>query len=268
MKTYMPALTIAATVALSLMNCAPRQAQMMDFTFSTDSIHWTDSVVVDSAVSRVDIYVATPKESSMVYAAATQWIAGKLGAQTDLESMTMQAIVDKVGTARIDRIKSNLAEVKGEGFDPIDYAYTWQISPIYFTNHYVTYTDSAYRYDGGSHGVTKFDAATFTLADGKRWGYDMFKENKLDDLRRMVVDAIAKQYFGQSDADSLNGIVFDPVDKINLPGCAPYLVAGGVAFTYQEYEIAPYSAGMPTCVLSLFDVHNLLNEDFAEYVEQ
>ncbi len=264
----MPLLTVAATAALSLACCAPKQAQVMDFTFSTDSIHLTDSVVSDSVVSKVDIYVATPKESSKVYGAATQWIAGKLGATGKQAAMPMQTIVDEVGRERIERIRTNLEELKTEGFEAVPFTYLWNISPIYYTNDYVTYTDSAYRYVGGSHGASNFDAATFTLADGKRWGYDMFKTNKLEDLRRMVLDALAKQYFDKADASELGDELFDPIDKVKLPTCPPYLTADGVAFTYQEYEIAPYVAGMPNCVLSLFDVHNLLSDDFLQYVEQ
>lgn len=264
----MPFMAIAASAAISLVSCAPKQAKVMDFTFSTDSIHWADSVGAGAMASTVDIYVSTPKESSEVYQAANKWIASCLGATKHQDGMPMQKLVEAIGTQRIDSIKAAIDGLKKDGYDPMPYTYSWRISPIYFTNRYVTYTDSCYVYEGGAHGMSVFDAATFTLGDGKKWGYDMFRTDKMDDLRRMVVDAVAKQYFKKADAAAMAPDVLVPVDSIKLPKCPPYLTADGVAFTYQQYEIAPYSAGMPSCVLSLFDVHNFWSPDFAQYVSE
>jgi len=269
MKSYMPVMAIAAAAAISLMGCRLKQEKAMDFDISTETFHWADSVVSGDMVSDVDISVTVPKESSAVYESVNKWIAGRLGAKPEQAEMPVRKIVETIGNECIDSIKANIESMKKHGYDdPMPYAYSWNISPVHFTNKYVTYTDTAYVYEGGAHGMSVFDAATFTLADGKQWGYDMFASGKKEDLRRMVVDAIAKQYFKTDDASAMANDLLVPVDQVKLPACAPYVTADGVAFTYQQYEIAPYSAGMPTCVLSLFDVHDLLNPDFAKYVSE
>lgn len=265
MKSYISALAIVA--AASLVGCQSKQGSEDAFTISTESYHWADSVANGKMVSNVEIFVTAPKESSNVYASATKWIADRLGAKAGQSEMTLQKLMEAVGRERIDSIKANIANLKAQGYeDFMPSEYTWRIAPVYFTDQYVTYTDTAYAYEGGAHGSTVFDAATFTLADGKQWGYDMFKSDKMDDLRGMVIDALAKQYFHVEDTAALAPKLIEAVDSVTLPSCPPYLTADGVAFTYQQYEIAPYSEGMPTCVLSLFDVHNFLSDDFAKYV--
>lgn len=269
MKTYMPVMAIAATAVVSLMSCQPKQEKVMDFDISTQQFQWSDSVVSGKMVSNVDIAVTVPKESSTVYESVEKWIAARLGAKGEQSKMPVRKLMETIGNEYIDSIKSNIESLKAGGYDePMPYTYSWNVSPVHFTNKYVTYTDTAYAYEGGAHGMSVFDAATFTLADGKQWGYDMFAQDKMEDLRRMVVDAIAKQYFKVADASAMEKDILVPVGEVKLPACPPYVTADGVAFTYQQYEIAPYSAGMPTCVLSLFDVHNLLNPEFAQYVSE
>ena len=39
-------------------------------------------------------------------------------------------------------------------------------------------------------------------------------------------------------------------EEFPLPATPPYLTAEGVNIIYQQYEIACYAAGMPTCVIA------------------
>lgn len=266
MKSYISALALAA---ISLVGCQSKQETSDAFNISTESFHWADSVANGKMVSKVEIYVTAPNESSKAYANATKWIAERLGATGGQAKMPMRKLMQTIGEEYIDTINTNIANLKAQGYeDFMPSEYTWRIAPVHFTNQYVTYTDTAYAYQGGAHGSTLFDAATFSLADGKQWGYDMFNANKMDDLRRMVIDALAKQYFKVSDSAEMAPMLLMPIDSLTLPSCPPYLTADGVAFTYQQYEIAPYSEGMPTCVLTMFDVHNLLNADFAKTISE
>ncbi|MCM1451180.1 MAG: RsiV family protein [Clostridium sp.] len=269
MKTYKFALAFAALVSAAFAGCQPKQEKAESFNISTESFHWADSVPDGNMVSTVDIRVTAPDESSADYAAATKWIAARLGVDAAQANAPMQKLMQEVGSAHVDSIKENLARLHAAGYDEImPSEYSWRIAPVYFTDQYVTYTDTAYAYEGGAHGITLFDAATFTLADGKHWGYDMFNPQKLDDLRLMVINALATQYFGVDNVDEMAPRLLESVESVTLPSCPPYLTADGVAFTYQQYEIAPYSEGMPSCVLSFFDVHNFLTPDFAKYISE
>lgn len=265
----MPLLAFIATAAVAFTGCQTKQEKVMDYAFSTEDYQWTDSVGSGPMASNVDIKVTAPKETDLVYEPVYSWIADALGTKASQEKVSIDKLIAIVGAERIDSIKASIDAYKRDGYEDImPYTYTWRISPLYFTDQYVTYTDSTYTYEGGAHGLSGFKAATFTLADGKEWGYDMFEKNKLSDLRSMVLSALAKQYFKAESDSAMEQSLLQPLANVTLPSCPPYVTKDGIAFTYQQYEIAPYSEGMPSCVLSIFDVHNFLNPDFAKYVEE
>ena len=41
----------------------------------------------------------------------------------------------------------------------------------------------------------------------------------------------------------------DYAEKFPLPAFPPFLTKEGVVVMYQQYEIAPYAVGMPSCVI-------------------
>lgn len=44
-------------------------------------------------------------------------------------------------------------------------------------------------------------------------------------------------------------LIDEDVNHIPLPAWAPYLTHQGVAFAYQQYEIAPYAAGIISFII-------------------
>lgn len=258
---------MAIGVVAALASCTSKQQPaVMDFTFQTDSVHWSDSVMVGAMPSTVTIDVAAPAESSQAYQAITKWITTELNAPEKMRDMSMSKLVPEIGKMHLDSIRMELEEYAKKSHEtPMPYEYDWHIAPLHFTNQFVTYADTCYQYSGGAHGSTVFSAASFTLADSKEWGYNMFAPSKIGDLKQMVVKALAKQYFEAATEEDFAQMLLVPVDSVPLPTCPPYITDKGIAFTYQQYEIAPYSAGMPWCVLSFFDVHNLISKEFAEH---
>ena len=57
-------------------------------------------------------------------------------------------------------------------------------------------------------------------------------------------------------------------DIIPLPVWQPYPTKDGLVFTYQQYEVAPYAAGMPSFVLPYAEVEQFLTEDAAKMLRQ
>ena len=53
-----------------------------------------------------------------------------------------------------------------------------------------------------------------------------------------------------------------------LPATDPWLTKKGVSFIYQQYEIAPYAAGMPSFVLAYDDIRPYLTEDAAKMLRK
>lgn len=121
------------------------------------------------------------------------------------------------------------------------------------TDKYVTYTASEEVYLGGAHGSWLFRAVTFRKSDGRRFDTHMLRDTDSDAFHLLLKEGV-KSYFADAtdDAQLTDEMLKDmllvesSVDYLPLPQYAPYLTAEGVAFCYQQYEIAPYSAGLPS----------------------
>ncbi|BFH65779.1 PdaC/SigV domain-containing protein [Paenibacillus azoreducens] len=101
-----------------------------------------------------------------------------------------------------------------------------------------------YSFTGGAHGSTAREGLTFSLKDGKQLA--------LDELLKSAPDY--KQKLGKMLKQKAKNIAFDDA-KVGLNEKPDfYLKEGGFAIFYQQYEIAPYAAGIPTYTFSFGDV--------------
>ena len=119
----------------------------------------------------------------------------------------------------------------------------------------VTYLVNYAEYSGGAHGSAYATGSTFTKKDGKSWEWDMLKNTKSNGFRKLMKEGV-RDYFKQfvkgeiTDArlkDML--LIEEDVNLIPLPAWAPYLSDEGLVFAYQQYEIAPYAAGIISFVV-------------------
>lgn len=93
-----------------------------------------------------------------------------------------------------------------------------------------------YSYTGGAHGGTFREGLTFSLKNGKRLELgDLLKAapNYKQTLDKLLKERTKKEDFAIDSA----GLK----DKPDF-----YIKEGGLAIFYQQYEIAPYAAGIPT----------------------
>lgn len=117
---------------------------------------------------------------------------------------------------------------------------------------YVTLYSHWYCYMGGAHGSAAYDYATFRKSDGKQMDWqllaNMTKSQKITAIRNGL-----KKYFEvRTDNELMDNLDMDRSTYYNnfpLPETPPYLTAEGVMVIYQQYEIACYAAGMPSCVV-------------------
>ena len=67
----------------------------------------------------------------------------------------------------------------------------------------------------------------------------------------MIKQALQKRYFKtDNEKEFYDMLLVDNADIFfPLPATPPICRAQGVQFTYQQYEIAPYAAGSPTCTI-------------------
>ncbi|RUT47236.1 DUF4163 domain-containing protein [Paenibacillus anaericanus] len=91
-------------------------------------------------------------------------------------------------------------------------------------------------YTGGAHGSTLREGLTFSLKDGKQ--LELAQVLKEAPNYKKTLDNMLKK---QAKKDSFDDVSAGLNDKPNF-----YVKEGGIAIFYQQYEIAPYAAGIPT----------------------
>ncbi len=106
-----------------------------------------------------------------------------------------------------------------------------------------------YEYAGGAHGLT--------IRSSDTWNIKRSKKIELSDLypqRNKLKDYLAGIIISQIDAgyEPGNSIYFEDYAKLvneNLKINNFYLTPEGVVIYFQQYDIAPYSSGIPTFVI-------------------
>ncbi|MCJ8015139.1 DUF4163 domain-containing protein [Paenibacillus sp. KQZ6P-2] len=112
-----------------------------------------------------------------------------------------------------------------------------------------------YGYTGGAHGSTYREGWTFSLKDGKRL--------ELSDLMKSAPNykqALDKMLKQKTKEVSFPDIKAGLNEKPNF-----YLKEGGLAIFYQQYEIAPYAAGIPTYTFSFSELLPKGSDPFADF---
>lgn len=131
----------------------------------------------------------------------------------------------------------------------LTYCYFRSLLSYVMTHDYVTYHDFFYVFRGGAHGMYGNRFVTYDFKKNAPVTYDsLFKPGVEDEVRELIYETIAedeefmkshrltslsqlKTYFSQY----LDG---EPI-MVGDPGLLP----SGVIFSYQPYEIAPFSDG-------------------------
>ncbi len=248
--------------------------------FATDSISWNDSVATPAGnKANYDITVEWPKDGNPeLLSSVRSWIANKLtvspsGNPDDTISAPLPAdcltngkkLLSTIGTRTLTSAKKELSEYDSLKMpSPMGYEYLWKITDLYQTDKFVTYGALNYVYLGGAHGGTSFAAQVFRLDDGKQFGWDMFQTDSLPRLKTLIKEGLMSQYFEvKTESQFKDALLINP-DTLPLPASAPYFMPKGVNFDYQQYEIAPYAAGMPSCVLPYSVVKPMLTPEAAK----
>lgn len=275
----------AAVIALAASACSNRkaasEASVSDsLTVTTDSINWTDSITTPAgSEATCQISVGYPAEGPAETLDSIQaWIAQRLSttgsASPDAPAPYAGAtasftsgpeLIKSVGTEVLTQAKTELLEFESEmETNGISYEYMWTIFPDYQTDRFITYTASTYAYLAGAHGSSFNFPQVFEKPSGKRLGWNMFKSEALPNLTATIKHELMTQYFEvPTESDLAECLLIDP-DTLPLPVANPAFMETGVVFIYQQYEIAPYAAGMPSCVIPYASIRPMLTQSAAQ----
>jgi hypothetical protein len=125
----------------------------------------------------------------------------------------------------------------------VDYTIT------YNQNCYLSLYFDQYEYAGGAHGLTVRYSDTWDLPKSKRVELaEMFPHRT--HFREFIIETIDKQI--ETEIQTGNAMYFENYAQLvneNFKANNFYLTKDGVILYFQQYDIAPYAAGIPTFLI-------------------
>ena len=230
----------------------------------------TDSVGLEKTDTLADVkfHVAYPVAGPAVLVDSlrlfiAQEINGDIELREDGEVLLGSAAQKEYG--RLKATREEMAEdVMMSEFPP--YAVNDDITIEDESDTYVTLLTQHYEYLGGAHGMTLVAGTTFSKADGSRQGWSMLTRTDTPEFLRLIREGVRSYFQDVCDHplsdEELSDMLFLDSDEsqIPLPSTPPYLLPDGVAFIYQQYEIAPYAAGLPSFTIAYDDIRPFLSD--------
>jgi hypothetical protein len=126
-------------------------------------------------------------------------------------------------------------------------------------------------FTGGVHGgIIGYGGITFRFSDGSKID-NFLKDNVVKDMQPLLKKGL-KEYFSENadekvttDKQLMENLMLSDENNnlIPLPAWTPYPdeKGKGLIFTYQQYEIACYAAGMPSFILTWEELKPFLKDD-------
>lgn len=230
--------------------------------YVVEKVSYSDTITVGvaSATARCNIaYLKADNPDAPLIMSVNNWIRDMLQNAPDtieIGAPLAKSIVDEIlRSNRSTLIEMNdFAEENNDGFLQYAEEYSYDIHPLALSPGFVTMLYESYIYTGGAHGGSYCIGQTFSAIDGSMIDLDMFKDGSIDKILALIKKGLMSQYFEvDSDKEFYNQLLIEG-NKLPLPATSPYFTDNGVCFLYQQYEIAPYAAGMPKCVIPFEDL--------------
>lgn len=146
------------------------------------------------------------------------------------------------------------------------WAFDLKIKEMSATPEFIVYNSEAYVYFGGAHGgIIGSGAMTFNKATGHKI-QRFVAPSATQALQPLFRKGLVKYFCECGDSiteDKLNVYVEMPDNIIPQPlnNAYPNATGDSLIFTYRQYEIAPYAAGMPSFALAIKDIQSYLTEE-------
>jgi hypothetical protein len=219
-------------------------------TFSINTITVEDSVqfpaeaieewMSDDMAHYMAVVDVPVTENEVLLASINKWIASQLNVNYDGDLQDVAAMVE------YDR-KDFLCFETGSPDSYLEHF----IMMLEDNDRFVTYGCETWEYNGGAHGNTYVEGATFSKATGERFDYTMFTNPEA--LRDVVKNAVKEQYFDvlleDTDVTFEDAVVLEEDALFPLPEVGPWIQNDSIVFFYEDYEIAPHAFGLPACAI-------------------
>lgn len=158
---------------------------------------------------------------------------------------------------KVKEFQAMYNEMKQDGMPEIpELASSTKITKDYETDRIVTYLFSSYENGGGAHGGAVGSGMTFRKSDGRRVDWDMFSSGKMQTVLR---DGLKEYFEVKTDEELASNLTLTETYLLPMPVTPPIFGKDGIIVTYQQYEIAPYAAGMPSFVIPYNKAKAMMN---------
>lgn len=239
---------------------------------ATDSVSLTDSVAVGGCAAVASVRGLYPAAgTSLLTDSVRAWIGESMATNmqdtrqslfkpTAAELASGTALAKRYVEAMLEQARGDFAGIE-ERDNPTSYEYYCNFSPAFESDSLTTYAMGIYVYFGGAHGGALGLEQTFDNNTGIRLTADnVFIPDSIQRLTDLLRRELWEQYFKEdaSEGETLRDVLMIDPDSLRLPSSAPAFLADGVAFCYQQYEIACYAAGMPACVIPYSELRPLM----------
>lgn len=239
----------ALTLSLCATSCVRQpEAEAQDQAFATQLVEWEEQATAEGC--KINAMYPDSTSNTALSNNVREWINETLGGRYQGSLNNGHQVLAYYGNAHVADLKDMLDELGG-GTAMDAASYYAQFKVAYETAQFVTYSYDSYIYSGGAHGSSSVSGAVFRKSDGRRFGWDMFTAEGKEALRKLLKEALMKQYYKTNDEEDFYTKIFDADARYSfpLPQTPPLLKASGVFFVYQEYELSAYVFGTPQCTI-------------------
>ena len=232
------------------LNTLTSLSQITPADIKTRPMSIADSVVLNGITGTVKIEADFPESGNFfVINNIREWMSEQCGGTYEGEAEDGPKMFEHYKKAVLSDFQQNVIPDMPK-MDGMACYKDIKIKKLFETDRYVTFLYTQEGYAGGAHGWYLMQGQTFRKSDGRRIDYDIFREESKDELAQLVQDNIYSQYFESNAKEMESLLTMENNDFFPLPEAAPIFREDGVEFVYQQYEIACYAAGMPSCVIS------------------
>lgn len=246
MKTCAFIISINLLALLSCNNTSNKKAA--DIQTDTVSVK-TDSVVVRNKLGDFVYTAEVPSDNEQLQRLVCEWISEQLGGYYQGTYSEIAPVLRIAVDSAMAEAKERAKELEEEGVAvvPASSSSCFYFRKIAEGQDYATWTNDGYKYLAASaHGIMPYGGQTFRKSDGRRIGWEVLRDTDSDGFQKLLRDGL-KQYLEiKSDSELTECLMGVDINSIPLPKCQPIFTSKGISFVYNQYEITPYSAGLPT----------------------
>lgn len=250
-KILIPAIAIIVCIA-----CTTPKEPVEEFT-KTNTEEVTDSMghKLEGGMVYAKITVDEPTGISDVCKKNfAMWLSTVLEIEKTSDKNAVHSLEKSFTQSMSSRLQKDFSENKDDfqrnGVNEL-YSIT-EVRKISEDTKHITFAVKQESYNGGVHGSHSYQGYTFDKTDFSLT--DLLDKSKTKAYREAITSQLAEQ-MNMSQEQLMDFLLIEDDCKkeglVPLPANGAYLDGDTLVFQYQEYEIAPYSSGMPCARIPL-----------------